>query len=460
MDYTYPPPGGTGSPHAVDMIGSSKIVHDTSGNVTDTPWFRARYDDWSKLKEVSTPTTGKLSLDYAADGSLAAVKKFLDSEYLIGEDVYCKRSCELRFNDAWGNTLASLDRNKSMTTLGDEASTANIYVGGPNSGTTREVGPFAEILLGKALSQSGTKFNSGMGLRGSGLWWFGNRVYSEQMHTFLQSDSFLPDDVSLGTYNRYTFARDNGARFTEIGGNDGFDTTLTMSWSDALGLNGGFMNSSLFSFGSFTSAQDRAMFLTQLANTNTRNYNLFVSNPTAFVNSGLQPMSYGAFSKLSSGPSGGENISSFAQLPHGSISGNIAYVKSALQPTAAFLGKVAPWLGDWDYKASMSYKANGPVDYWIAVNAGNFNYGAVGSALGYSPTELLQMAGVVQFGTEGVRLVLHHDLGYFRDWNAGVYGELFNLAPYGDDPVDQYWIQRGIDYYELNAEQIRQQIGR
>ncbi len=63
-------------------------------------------------------------------------------------------------------------------------------------------------------------------------------------------------------------------------------------------------------------------------------------------------------------------------------------------------------------------------------HAGNFNYGAMGRAIGFSELELKGGAGVQQFfdGTS--------DLSF--------------VTSYGDDPEDQKYIQAGIDWYYEN----------
>jgi hypothetical protein len=86
---------------------------------------------------------------------------------------------------------------------------------------------------------------------------------------------------------------------------------------------------------------------------------------------------------------------------------------------------------DWDYKQlNSAYQ-----------NFGNFNYGATGKAFGFPEHTLLQEAGIAQIkaGTSQ------------PEWgNPGTRGNPLDpgTPPYGDDPVDQYWIKEGIKYYD------------
>ena len=79
--------------------------------------------------------------------------------------------------------------------------------------------------------------------------------------------------------------------------------------------------------------------------------------------------------------------------------------------------------GIWDYKQRGS-------EY---ENFGNFNYGATGRAVGVPAWILKRAAGWAQkrAGTSK------------QDWRGPL-----GPAPHEDDPVDQKYIQRGIDYYD------------
>jgi hypothetical protein len=83
--------------------------------------------------------------------------------------------------------------------------------------------------------------------------------------------------------------------------------------------------------------------------------------------------------------------------------------------------------GPWDYK-----QRSGQYE-----NFGNFNFGAAGTAWGFPAEILKEQAGKAQIAAGTSK----------REWQkrGGRYHNQV-LPPYGDDPLDQAWIQRGIDY--------------
>jgi hypothetical protein len=79
--------------------------------------------------------------------------------------------------------------------------------------------------------------------------------------------------------------------------------------------------------------------------------------------------------------------------------------------------------GPWDYKTQSP----------LYENFGNFHYGIVGTAQGIPAEILKRAAGYAQL----------QDGSPNPAWGSPLGG-----SPYGDDPNDQYWIQKGIDYYK------------
>ena len=77
--------------------------------------------------------------------------------------------------------------------------------------------------------------------------------------------------------------------------------------------------------------------------------------------------------------------------------------------------------GPWDFK----YRGR------HFENFGNFHYGAVGTAAGIPEQVLLRAAGLAQSHAGS---------------SATEFGYWLTSAPYGDDPLDQYWIRAGIEY--------------
>ena len=77
--------------------------------------------------------------------------------------------------------------------------------------------------------------------------------------------------------------------------------------------------------------------------------------------------------------------------------------------------------GPWDYK-----QKGGEYD-----NFGNYNYGATGYAAGVPENILLRAAGWAQKRAGMSK----------KQW-----GEYWFQEPYGDDPLDQHWIKKGIEH--------------
>ena len=107
---------------------------------------------------------------------------------------------------------------------------------------------------------------------------------------------------------------------------------------------------------------------------------------------------------------------------------------------ARLAGKKGPfWFaGQVPNKRPWDYKQRGPRGQYEAF--GNFHYGATGRGVGFPPSILLQRAGAAQgrdtnvdatFGDPGVPFLPFTGSG-----------------SYGDDPVDQYWIEQGMRYFD------------
>jgi hypothetical protein len=97
--------------------------------------------------------------------------------------------------------------------------------------------------------------------------------------------------------------------------------------------------------------------------------------------------------------------------------------------------------GTWDFKKG------GHLEY---ENFGNFHFGVVGLAAGFPMNTLLRMAGLAQQqgkakgdgGKSGTQSEI------MADYAAGIEG---GEAPYGDQWIDQYWINKGFLYYLSNC---------
>jgi RHS repeat-associated protein len=101
---------------------------------------------------------------------------------------------------------------------------------------------------------------------------------------------------------------------------------------------------------------------------------------------------------------------------------NIALTQVIGNSPLWLINQVKP-TGPWDYKK------NGQLQY---EKFGNFNFGAVSKAMGIPDFATTRGAGFV---------------GEFYGSYDPLYNHFYTTYPYGDSPIDQYWIMQGIAYF-------------
>ncbi len=124
--------------------------------------------------------------------------------------------------------------------------------------------------------------------------------------------------------------------------------------------------------------------------------------------------------------------------PRYSMGGQSDYVANSFATYWWFYQKVKN-SGPWDYKKGRGRQYE---------DFGNFHYGVVGSAAGFSEATLLRMAGWAH--TRGG----NPGSGTAPSLVEGLLG-IGGAAPFGDDENDQYWISKGIRYYRRYYEGLK-----
>lgn len=107
--------------------------------------------------------------------------------------------------------------------------------------------------------------------------------------------------------------------------------------------------------------------------------------------------------------------------------------------------------GEWDYKSVKSGGGSEFEDY------GNFHYGAIGAALGIPDLTLYRMAGWAQIHKGGFTLPEWGTPSFENDSKYTIIFESkmgldLGTPPYGDDPRDQDFIHKGIEWYKQKYE--------
>jgi len=118
--------------------------------------------------------------------------------------------------------------------------------------------------------------------------------------------------------------------------------------------------------------------------------------------------------------------------------------------------KLVKYGGPWDFKTID--QSNRRYDYRFGYspdfeNFGNWHYGVVGAAMGFSESTLLNAAGAAQIKKGNAkREYMNEALGCPSDSNICA---IVSSPRHWDDPNDQYWIKKGIDDYKNGNLSIR-----
>jgi RHS repeat-associated protein len=261
---------------------------------------------------------------------------------------------------------------------------------------------------------------------GSELDYADQRYYQRTMGRFLTADPYLASSGAAepGSWNRYAYVGEDPVNFIDPSGlrRSGLEGTITFSttaWASTSGL------------------EDDVL----MAQLNRRDSEL-VKAPS-FRSRWEEDEFYGRPCREKA-PVGPEDASIDANIAEAQTkvrevmdqASQLAKAGGVLDINGVlglwFAEKVKPG-GDWDYKKYGSQYES----------FGNYNYGAVGTAIGYWPNVLLRAAGAVQQWTDLRRTLTGRPAigkGFF--WGG---------PPYGDDPKDQSIIQSGVYYAQERA---------
>lgn len=234
----------------------------------------------------------------------------------------------------------------------------------------------------------------------TGLSYMQQRYYDPMLQIFYSADPVVALSSHVTQFNRYRYANGNPYRFTDPDGREVFDCRGKSSCTSEIKV---------------ADLKKGDIVKTEGATIRVGKHS---GNLTVTLSKGFENGSSAAMGGPRIIPSGPKGVN---------LRNNIDYA-GGMGPID-FYNKVKN-KGDWDYKQlGREYE-----------EFGNFNYGATGRSVGFQPLMLLQEAGIAQtkagtsrpeWGRPGLRL----------------YGET-GTGSFGDDPVDQYWIQQGIRYHD------------
>jgi len=464
--YVYPDsPDNPTHAHSPISVAQEQVNHDASGRVTSIGDRRFEYDANGQLTAVRNRKR-KLKIKYDGLGNFARIEGGgLRSNYFFSDFYAClsgkcssalmgdtgvlaqvdKKGRPLFFHrDLLGSVIAVTDESGDLVWNGS-------YLPFGRSKNQDEKSPsvFDTFAYGRKFPKEDSILK------------LGARIYDTQTNMFLQPDPLSPTQADPDNLNRYAYANNNPLRFVDPDGLQAGTVTYNMP-SYNFGGNIGF-DVNIFSTPAFNQNlfnQDLQKFYEQLNRLNADRFKEFVNDPSKFSSNERPAASVFGLPRITGGDyqKGSLRVPPFAAIPTTELIENIRTMKpwgTSVAGTLLFAWKVSPrndllfnTLGEgvWDYKAGTGNVRN--LEKIIAENAGNFNFGAVGAAMGFSLETLLSTGGGVNAMTGVFRS------SYREGYSQGIYGRAFITAPYGDDQIDQYWIMRGYQYYKTNAAEI------
>jgi|GEM_PF-3410490 len=450
----------SGTNQLTSAPGLSGITYDEAGNLKQDGKFQYLYNEDGQLCAVmlnATAPYGAIGYLYNAEGRRVAkgtLSSFtcdfssngftMTNEYIPGPDgntlteVAWKGSTAtpLRtYANAGGQLAATLDTNGTHYQLSDWLGTRRVQ---QQEGTTQhEVTcgnlPFGDgqtcadavpqHFTGKERDQESSDANGK-----NGLDYFGARYYASSIGRFVSPDPgwFLEaDSTNPQTWNQYSYVRNNPLGFIDPTGMDECRDANDQIIPDDQG--GDNDSNCKKAGGTWIVKQD----------------------PTNVVNVD------------SDSPDSGQMVTSYyngyipSQQQQGLAQNNICFVPTA--PSGVSVNTNIKFLkvfhlfgvvnipvfyemvrnkGPMDYKQQAQNVSDGQSIGSPYADFGNFNYGAVGAAMGIPKSILLRGAGYAQ-GQAGT------SSPEWGNWKGG--------PPYGDDPNDQARITAGYNYYQAGC---------
>lgn len=462
-DYSYDQTEQSKHPHSPSSVGRSHIGSDSNGRINETTDYKLVYDVNGQITRIRKPG-GNVRIRYDGLGSFDRIRSGgYKSNFFFFDYYACLQGlCSTAVPGDQGG-VAQIDKNgKPLFLHRDPLGTTYSITDGDGtvvwsgldlpffpSDTGLEPSPnvFDAFALGRKIPKNDSIVK------------MGSRYFDTETNIFLQPDPLSPQQTTQNSLNRFAYGNNNPFRFIDRSGLMGFE----LGYSNSLRFEfGGQMNFDLniFRVPAFNHElfnQDLQKFYEKLNQMNAERFAEYTANPVKFLRDNRMPGSVFGLPRITGGDyqRGSLRPPPFAGISTGDLVNNIrigkhlgrdelggivfAYLVAPRLPGLSLLGE-----GAWDFKAGTRGIRN--LDHLLAENAGNFNYGAVGGAMGFSLDTLLKAAGAENWAPFNAK--------YMEGYKRGTYGQVMDTPPYADDDLDQYWIRRGYEYYNTNAAEI------
>ncbi len=451
--YEYAP--SKSHPNAVVRTDVGRIEYDVDGKASKSLHKGFRYDYLGWPKRV-VGEGQRIDLNYLPSGEIRGVSRGIERRYRFGDMFECVGvKCVRRLSAGLSTAEISADGGWRRYVFADQLGTpilATDRVGATSVGPLFD--PFGEPRTKETrrLLRDSARGFAGATVLTPDLYSVGARLFDSRIARFLAVDPVLGGASQPQSLNAYSYAMNNPYRYRDPSG------------EQASQFNGEFAGRLHFRFEIGTRLDVARLNAGITLDLQALNLSLQFQHAGVFAQLGLLAAEFASLSNSLGvlapgvGSFSGNPTLPGAGLPFSSNVNQIAInAVNVLLYTAGnpggnenrFLGAFRDLVqsgGIYDLK-----KFAGPAGTLHALqqqNLGNFNYGVVAASYGL-PLE------IALFGAGAASYQAHHkEPEYARLHAQGFYGTL-NEFPYGDDPVDSYWIMLGYEFFQTDAATLR-----
>ena len=218
--YTY----GSSKPHAVTQVGSTIYEYDDNGSMTERGNQTITWDVENRPVTVSD-AGGNSTFVY--DGGGGRVRKTEGGETVIYVNRFYEKNLTTGNVTSYyylGGRLVALKKDSDLEYVHQDHLTGTSLTTDDQGAVLASIKyyPFGETRSSSGTPGTDKKF-TGQRLDGTGLYFYGARMYDPGLGRFISADTIVPNPANPQSLNRYSYCLNNPLRYVDPSGHVGED---------------------------------------------------------------------------------------------------------------------------------------------------------------------------------------------------------------------------------------------